>query len=293
MLNEMTKSPTLTLVSCHFGDHFWINTAVSKYLETDINNLIKKILISDQQTSGSGQIFPPLNLLANTEIPIEIIQTKFNNSNHASFQHGYAIMTLLKSGKINTTHVLLTDSDCFPVNAIWNDEIKNTLGSYNAVCALQDNSSCLTHPCFMILPTTSLPYLDFMRNMTIDHDFWVDTGRLIGLDLLNLGLKVKFLKPIRLFRNKSQEMFYQNRSILHIGSASFRERTEANDQRNGSRLDMRFLFSRYMVENNIHLYSKMNKCNLFFVNVIWKSLFIRSKLVDLRTISKQVLRTGK
>jgi len=269
-----------TLISCHFGDDFWINHTLKSYLVDYPSNSIVEVLISDQQKSGLGDNFPALTLRLDYQVPIEIVSVEPNTIMHASFHHGKALNELISKKPLNSSHVIITDSDCFPIRREWSMLLQALLSEYDAICSLEEQSSFITHPCFLVIPSMYLDRLDFLKNSKVHEDFWVDTGRLIGIQLLDLGLKVKFLRPEKVFQDFSSELFYLEKSIVHVGSASFRGRREANDQRTGSRQDMKFHFSRRLAERHTSIYLQQNFFRRCLVVLFWKFLRIKAILRD-------------
>ncbi|MEO5759125.1 MAG: hypothetical protein ABIQ51_19920 [Mesorhizobium sp.] len=119
--------------------------------------------------------------------------------------------------KYATTHIILLDSDCFPIAADWLDRVTLLLGDHQAIVARDPLKHGLSHPCFMVLPTAVLPELNFSEGLL---EVGIDTGRLIGLQLSKLDYKVQWDEPARAFRGKRGH-YYLDGALYHHGSASF------------------------------------------------------------------------
>jgi len=246
---------------------------LEQYQKYDHSSSICQIAITDQSESGLGEVFDPLVLNLQFEGIISTYRVDPALPNHASVHHGTSINFLISEVDFPTTHVILSDSDCFPVSGSWLEKVLELLNTYDAICSLEENSDFITHPCFMVLPTRYIRELNFLKH-TKDH--WVDTGRLIGLQLFDLGCKVCFVKPERIFRGKkSKSRGFFDGSIIHVGNASFRSLKIANDPSYGSFTDSKFAVSRFIVEHMKWLFntSKLNR-NICFYS-IWLFFFAR------------------
>lgn len=118
----------------------------------------------------------------------------------------------------STSHVLVMDSDCFPVDASWLDRLSN------ATMASDPFHGSLSHPCLMAFPAELAPRVDFADGI---REIGIDTGRLVGLQIAKTGTKVTFARSEVAFRGYRCH-FYLDRSVYHHGSASF---IAADDER--------------------------------------------------------------
>jgi hypothetical protein len=112
------------------------------------------------------------------------------------------------------------DSDCFPLNGGWLDELSQELGKSDCVLA-GDWHTGLTHPCFMAMPIDAIRHVDFTDGIEVR----IATGRLVGLQLQRAGYSVKILRPKKAF-NGLRGALYLKDSLLHVGSASFASSTD-------------------------------------------------------------------
>jgi hypothetical protein len=122
---------------------------------------------------------------------------------------------------IQTTHVIVMDSDCFPMNPRWLDELSASLDKSD--CVLAGNGvPGVTLPCFMVMPIEALQSIDFSEGSRLG----MDTGRLVGLQLLKAGFSITILDPERTFSGR-RGVTYLNNCIIHVGSASFASSTDS------------------------------------------------------------------
>lgn len=117
-----------------------------------------------------------------------------------------------------TSHVILLDSDCFPIEPDWLDRIGSRLkAGYDAIVASESSSDGLSHPCFMVLPTAALRRLDFAEGFIEEG---IDTGRRVGSQLQRLGYGVHWEGTTKAF-SRRRGFFYLGRSLYHHSNASF------------------------------------------------------------------------
>ena len=215
---------TYTVISCHFGDPFWILQSLKRINDSA---QIVNYLISDQREWKSGinelsQLNPPLEktLLPQNSVVREVSPHEIN---HASLHHGQSINLLIQSERIQSSHIILIDSDCFPISKNWMPALDQLLVDFDAVIASDPNAPTLSHPCFMAIPVNALSKLDFLKGT---KDFWIDCGRLIGIQLIDAGFSVKLLAARKAFGGSFGDL-YMDDSILHMGSMSFAARPDA------------------------------------------------------------------
>jgi hypothetical protein len=240
-----------------------MNKTLEQYGTLSSPSDIIEVHLTDQMMSGFGESFPPLLLAKNPLHKVSIHPVEPSSPNHSSIHHGNSINFLLREIRFSSSHVILTDSDCFPINNSWLEKLQNLLQTNDAVCALENDSKSLTHPCFMVLPVDVLQKLDFLR---FTREYWIDTGRLIGIQLIELGFKVRFLEPKKVFSWFSDSRFYLDKTLVHVGSASFRLIKHSNDRSIGLFSDAKFAIARYIVEKrmSILVYSCAFRILLFF-----------------------------
>jgi hypothetical protein len=246
------ESLSLTVISAHFGDQSWINYSLKTLCQN--SELISHAFISDQKQirRDAWDSYPALNLDADLETKfttISVISVDPHQINHSSLHHGQTLNSLINL-KIETSHVLILDSDCFPLDNKWESQLISDLKDFDVIVAGDPQGNLLSHPCFMILPVNVLSQLDFIE-YTETH--WIDTGRLIGIRCLDMGLKVKVLSPERGPINFGH--IYKPYNFFHVGSSSFRWRPEAH-QIAKSINDLKYDFMRSVSQSHPELLLK-------------------------------------
>ena len=266
---QKKQKMSLTLISCNFGDSFWITHTINSYKKLTNTDTLNYVHISDQRSSGFGEEFPALTL-TESELRVVIHPVQPSSINHSSVHHGNSIQFLLNEIDFSTTHIVLSDSDCFPVNKTWLKKVKLILEENDAICSLDEDSNILTHPCFMVLPVEVAKKMNFLMNTKmLATENWFDTGRLIGVQLTNLGYRVAFLEPKKIFTGLSNSRYFLDNTIVHIGSASFRGLKLVNDLSYGSLADSKFSIPRYIVEHLKWLFNVPKLIRNIFFLLIW------------------------
>jgi hypothetical protein len=118
--------------------------------------------------------------------------------------------------EFQTSHVIILDSDCFPISSDWLDRLPEV------AVAADPSKSGLTHPCFMVLPVSYLPLLSFSEGV---DELGIDTGRLVGLQMSKGGLGFSVLPATKAFSGV-KGFFYNSNTIFHFGSGSFSHSTD-------------------------------------------------------------------
>jgi hypothetical protein len=127
--------------------------------------------------------------------------------------HPVALNRVMRGTEFTSSHVLLLDSDCFPVDRTWLDRLDDI------TLATVSRRDALTHPCFMAFPAPLAPFLDFFEGV---NGAGFDTGRLIGLQMSRTGHEFAMTRPAsrRAFGN-TRGTWYLDGSVYHHGNASF------------------------------------------------------------------------
>jgi hypothetical protein len=206
-LAALTTEPveSVTIVTFHFGSQFWVRNLIA-HLDEFCDSRVKAFVIVDQSRSSLAELQALPGVSRVLQFPVDDEEVRRRGHDHAS-----AIQRVLEED-FTTSHVLLMDSDCFPVRDGW-------LAMMPSVCLAGDPAAGgLTHPCFNLLPTDVLPRLDYRRGM---DSLGLDTGRLIGLQLVELGYSPTIVKPRQTpFRGRRGSL-YLDGAMYHHGSGSF------------------------------------------------------------------------
>jgi hypothetical protein len=219
-------------ITCHFGDSFWIENAIQTLSQL---NIVSKLYISDQMGTGLLDDFQcePLRL-KNHGIPNEIVRVKEFSSTHASFQHANSIKMIAEKIAQNSEiydFVLLFDSDVvFRRNFL---EQLSVLDHSYAYLAQDGINKLHSHPCFQLIPFEAfllLNYAPIRVRTALQKELLVDTGRLIHLQLIDLGKRpvlIDVQTHSRIFAFHFPDTYFPNESILHFKSMSFSKRPDA------------------------------------------------------------------
>lgn len=188
-----------------------------QYFQDNCSEFIDKFYIIDNGREKN---------LVESDFPDFVELCRIETSLEANLQHAHTLQQFINSSKISTNRLLILDSDIVFLSNGWiNSLLMNT--AFNAFVALQEGSRFLTHPCFILLDSQYLSILNFEEGM---KEFDFDTGRLVGLQLVNSGAKVKKMPPTNYFKY-GFGYTYDRESILHATSASVRYLPSRNKSR--------------------------------------------------------------
>jgi hypothetical protein len=207
----MTSKPTFTLVVCHFGDPFWVVNALSSLGKVNLSEFTK-ILVIDQNR-GDQELKKQLEDIDNLEI---LIFPQYSTSN---IDHGTSLNLVLKSYSFASSHIMIIDSDLIMQNDDWKQSIDHMLIDNDCVLALEPSQFFITHPCFMVFPTKTVNEIDFLAGV---YDLKADTGRLVGLQLHDFKMRIKFLHPITAYGG-ALGYVYPEINAHHVTSVSIRQ----------------------------------------------------------------------
>lgn len=194
-----------TVVTCHFGDRFWIAHCLEAVDALSDSRVVEVVIVDQSRESAAFlQTLPRVGRVLDFPLDEEHIQS-------VGHDHAASLNRALRQCTFSTTHVIVLDSDCFPVKKNWLDELPE-------VCAAGDPMKWgLTHPCFVAIPVGLAARLDFSEGLL---EVGIDTGRLIGLQIARLGTPIEIDAPVAAFRG-TRGHFYFDESVYHHGSASF------------------------------------------------------------------------
>ncbi len=128
-----------------------------------------------------------------------------------------AALNLAMSLPVETSHLMVVDSDSFPIDGSWLARLEARLDGCDAVVAADPRRSGLSHPCLMVLPVDARTGLDFAEGLL---EVGIDTGRLVGLQLVRAGYRIHVDHPTAGFGGRRGSL-YLDGTFYHHGSGSF------------------------------------------------------------------------
>ncbi|WP_439153774.1 hypothetical protein [Yoonia sp.] len=205
---------SFTVIAAHFGDFFWIGNLEKRIRSLSKSDSIQDFRIVDQDRSNKSALF-----LADLPSKPSVLTFPEDVEQIAQFGHDHAAaLNHCMNVDYATSHLIILDSDCFPIKPDWIDMIQRILDAgSDAIVARDPHKSGLSHPCFMVLPIGALHRLDFAEGFM---EVGIDTGRLIGFQLQKQGYQVHWDEGKKASSYRSS-YFYLERSLYHHGSASF------------------------------------------------------------------------
>ena len=266
---------SFSVVIFHYGDLFWTEFTLNQIIDLE-NQLIKHIYIVNQDRN-----FEKLAHLNSLDSRLQLVmfpvapKVDINDSLRGSFDHATSLNRFMKTQKIETTHLIILDNDCFPIKNNWLLEINNLLAKNDALIAEVPKRYYLTHPCLMVLPKEILPKLDFAEGM-IELGF--DTGRLIGLQCIK-----NKIRPYILLSDLECDgligISYLKRNFIHLVATSYQETRKVNRKTDKIRILVarefkKNFFKKWKVKNfpkvktKVFKFSRFNYILRFFLLVL-------------------------
>jgi hypothetical protein len=268
---------TFTVVIAHFGDVYWVRKAIE---EASLDSLdeIEAIFIIDQNGADAT-----LNKWTADLKKVEVIEFPSQGTGNAN--HANAINQFIKSIVINTSHLVLMDSDLIIQNHNWIDFIKQILSKTDGCLALDPTSDYLTHPCFMAIPKSALAQINFMEGM---KNLRVDTGRTIGIQLDGLGYSLTLLKPSPAYGG-AMGFTYLNSAFYHVTSISIRQQPSRRINKSKLRIDLAESWRRWVIFSKLQKNNSLiNKLLFYTLRIAYSTLFILKSLISEIRLRKDV-----
>src|SRR5690606_456619 len=121
----MSKDPAFTLISAHFGDLFWIEHLMAQVAS---ERAIERVVLIDQDRSAETA-----QRLASLPVDPEVVSFPKVDEQIAMAGHDHPA-SLDQCIKLDfaTSHVIVLDSDCFPVSSNWLDRVRLALVDHDA-----------------------------------------------------------------------------------------------------------------------------------------------------------------
>lgn len=194
-------------MTCHFGDLFWVSHML-RQVDRLSDERVAGVVVVDQNRRDHDalQALPRVTRVVEFEPAAGVLE-------RTAHDHHVSLNRALRTIEFTTSHVLVLDSDCYPVDPRWLDRLDNI------TLAASGEYAGMTHPCLMAFPVSAIPFVDFAEGWS---EFGVDTGRLVGLQLARAGEHVSLAQPSsrRAFANTRGHWFL-GQSVYHHGGASW------------------------------------------------------------------------
>lgn len=202
----------LSIITAHFYDFDWIElwiTQIRKFTNPDI---VKEILIVNQDRTETSR-----NRLQKIDKQARILEFPKSDKHFKVTGHDHAAVLNSCIKEASGEFICILDSDAHPIRANWIIECQQLLNYYDAILAQHPGLPGISHPCFMLINRehVNIP-LTFDDQLFSSH---IDTGRLIGKQLINAGHKVYFASPKKAFNGYWGYIYLD--LIYHHQNASF------------------------------------------------------------------------
>ncbi|MDD2522758.1 MAG: glycosyltransferase [Anaerolineaceae bacterium] len=240
----------ISIITTHFYDFSWTKLWAAKIQKNTDQNKIKEVLIINQDRSIESR-----NLLKQIYPKSQILEYPRNEEQFLKRGHDHAAVLNLAVQEATGEYICIFDSDCHPFSPEWVPACEKLLEKYDAIVALDryrkiEYSTCLSHPCFMVLKKESIK-----TTLSFDEGFPLkiyDTGRLIGQQLERMGGNVFYAAPYLAFNNNYGEVFLD--SIYHHGKGSY----AGGDIRLQKQLDFRqSFFTKIVIKKERYTLNKL------------------------------------
>ena len=205
-----TKAPTYTVVSCHYGDLFWIQHMLTQIQALSGGAVTAAVIVDQSRNAVTELRAMPLVTEVLTFEP-DAAQIAVEGHDHPA-----ALDRALQHGTFTTSHIIVMDSDAFPVSPSWISKLDDIS------LALVPGSKSQTHPCLMAFPTELRGTVNFSEDYLerATRKGAPDTGRRVGKQLQESGKPVTLLEHTPAF-NGYRGSFYLERTYYHHGHGSF------------------------------------------------------------------------
>jgi hypothetical protein len=204
------SEPTYTVVSCHYGDLFWISHMLHQ-VSTLSGGRVREAVIVDQSRSSEKELaaLPLVSRVLTFEPDAAQIAVEGHD-------HPAALDRVVQETDFTTSHIIVMDSDAFPVTSQWLDRLDDIS------LALVPGSKTQTHPCLMVFPVRLKHLVHFSEDYLerAQRKGAPDTGRRVGAQLSGAGETVTLLEHQAAF-NGYRGSFYLGGSYYHHGHGSF------------------------------------------------------------------------
>ena len=259
-----TEAPTYTVVSCHYGDLFWIEHMLTQ-VQALSGGAVKGAVIVDQSRNSA-------DALRSLPLVTEVLTFEPDAAQIAveGHDHPAALDRALQHGSFSTSHIIVMDSDAFPVSPDWINKLDDIS------LALVPGSSSQTHPCLMVFPTNARDVVNFSEDYLerAVRKGAPDTGRRVGKQLQATGRAVTLLEHTPAF-NGYRGSFDLEGTYYHHGHGSFM--AGDHDQYKGFVSQASEKLYRKRVLQNRFTLTPLDFAGLFF-RYVWRRISNRIRL---------------
>jgi len=213
----MDTPKTFTVFSCHFGDEFWVRNLI-KSINHFGKGRVNDVVIINQNRDRPGEVLMLESIPGVTsvlEIPPSADQLR-----ELGYDHGHALDSAIGLTEVVTSHIVVIDSDCFPVDVTWLDF------DGDGMVAEVPGQPELSHPCFMVFPSKAKTVVNFSDGLLVSETYpkTFDTGRQVGKQLRENGYDIESLSAIQGFGGR-RGFFYKQGAVYHHKHGSLSSHT--------------------------------------------------------------------
>ena len=203
-------NPTYTVVSCHYGDLFWIEHMLNQVHKHSAGHVREAVIVD--QSRNSAEALAELPLVSQV-LMFEPHAAQIAVEGH---DHPSALDRAVQETEFTTSHIIVMDSDAFPISDDWIERFDDIS------LALTPGSKGSTHPCLMVFPTRLKAKVNFSEGYLerATRKGAPDTGRRVGAQLTATGEPVTLLEHTAAF-NGYRGSFYLDGAYYHHGHGSF------------------------------------------------------------------------
>lgn len=206
MINE------ISIITTHFHDFDWTELLLEKVFNFTDFSKIKEILIINQDRNLESA-----NRLRSYSSKIRVVQYPRSEKHFEVQGHDHAAVLNKAITEVKGKYICIFDSDAHPINRGWIKTCETLFNRYDALLAVAPDKLIETHPCFMFIRKENDPLPISFDDQLFESK--ADTGRLVGQQLSQNGLRVYLIPPARAF-NGYFGYIYLN-MIYHHRNASF------------------------------------------------------------------------
>lgn len=208
----MPQNNSYTVVTCHFGDLFWVSNLAQKLAGFDDPRVVE-IVVVDQSRESRDYLSGLPGVTAVLEFPADEAQIALGGHDHPA-----SLNRALAGYAFTTSHIIVFDSDAFPLAPDWVDFLDDV-----TLAELPGSGGELSHPSFMCFPVAAIPVVDFsegfLKRVDESSRLRFDTGRMVAQQLRNKGYEVTVSLSRPAFSGFRGDLYLEGR-VYHHGHAS-------------------------------------------------------------------------